>query len=126
MLSAVWVEIPVSDFERALKFYQTVFGLAPTEILDDGVRRTTTLTNGTGEGAAGISLNKTADFHPSDRGPLVYFMFGERKVEEVMQAAVEAGGRVTTPLTSMGTMGNYALIHDSEGNALALYSVPTE
>jgi len=69
MFRAVWIEIPVNDLERAMAFYQAVFDLQPTEITDDGKRRTTTLLNGGNEGQApGISLNQTKNFSPSDKG----------------------------------------------------------
>ncbi len=30
-MQAVWIEIPVKDIHRALRFYQAVFQLAPTQ-----------------------------------------------------------------------------------------------
>lgn len=121
MLRAVWVEIPVKDLERAMQFYQTVFDLEPTEIVDDGVRRTTTLFSGSAEGIAGISLDQTQNFEPSDKGVLVYMDTGEDSTEHLRRAE-SAGGKIVEPQTSMGGAGNYATILDTEGNMLALYS----
>lgn len=120
MLQAVWVEIPVTNLERALGFYRAVFGLGDTEIVDDGVRRTATCFMGSPEGAAGISLNQTQNFEPSDRGPLVYLYNGE-DINTILPRVEAAGGQVTTGKTTMGEAGNYALILDTEGNTLALY-----
>jgi uncharacterized protein len=120
-MQAVWIEIPVKDLDRALTFYRAVFGLEPSETGDDGVRRTTTLTTTTPEGRPGISLNQTANFEPSDRGPLVYLDTGADLTPHL--ARIEAaGGQVVAGKTSMGDAGNYALFRDSEGNVLALYS----
>jgi len=122
MLQAVWVEIPVKNLERALDFYRAVFGLEATEIADDGVRRTTTLYMGNAEGAAGISLNQTQDFEPSDRGTLVYLYNGE-DIDTVLPRVEPAGGKVTSGKTSMGQAGYLALVVDTEGNTLALYNM---
>lgn len=120
-MQAVWIEIPVKELERAMAFYQAVFDLQPTEVGDDGVRRTTTLTNTTPEGRVGISLNQTANFEPSAHGPLVYLDTGADLTPHL--ARIEAaGGHVIEGKTSMGEFGNYALFHDTEGNTLALYS----
>ncbi|HEY0607402.1 MAG TPA: VOC family protein [Herpetosiphonaceae bacterium] len=118
-MQVVWVEIPVQDLDRASKFYQTVFNLQPTEIGDDGVRRTTTLTSQNQQ--PGLSLNQTKNFEPSDKGPLVYLDTGE-DLPGHLSRVESAGGKVVEPKTSMGEAGNYATILDTEGNLLALYS----
>lgn len=120
-MQAVWIEIPVKDLDRAAAFYQAVFHLQPTEIVDDGVRRMTTLTNTTPEGRPGVSLNQTVNFTPSDKGPLVYLDAGE-DLRDHLGRVEAAGGKVVEPKTSMGEFGNYATILDTEGNLLALYS----
>jgi uncharacterized protein len=121
MLNAVWIEIPVKDLDRAMKFYQTVFELSPTEIGDEGVRVTTTLTNGDGK-SAGISLNKTANFEPMDKGTLVYLDAGEDLTDHLNRIE-PAGGKIVEKKTSMGAAGWYATFLDTEGNIFALYSV---
>lgn len=121
MLQTAWVEIPVLDLDRALKFYQTVFELAPTEVYDEGVRRTTVLTNSGAEGQPGISLNQTAHFTPSAHGPLLYLETGDN-IAAYLARVPAAGGKVLGEKTSMGAAGFYAMIEDSEGNAFALYS----
>ena len=70
-MQASWVEIPVTNLERAMQFYQTIFHLAPTPIIDDGVRRITILANPTPEGRPGIHLNQTQHFTPNDQGMVV-------------------------------------------------------
>src|SRR5262245_18865790 len=119
-MQAVWIEIPVRDLERAMKFYQAVFGLAATEVGADEVRRTTTL-HYTPDGGPGISLNQTRNFEPSDRGTLVYLDAGEDLTDHLKRVEA-AGGAVVEPKTSMGEAGYYATFRDSEGNVLALYS----
>lgn len=122
-MQAVWIEIPVKDLDRAMAFYQRVFELQQTEVGADSVRRTTTLVNPTDGGSAGISLNQTANFEPSDHGPLVYLNVGEDLTPH-LQRVEAAGGKVVEPKTSMGSAGSYATFVDTEGNLLALYSYP--
>ena len=119
-MKAVWVEIPAKDIERALRFYQAVFDLEPTEISTDDVRRIATLAD-TKSGGVGISLNQTQSFEPGDKGPLVYLDVGEDLTDQLNRVE-PAGGRITAPKTSMGEAGYYATILDTEGNVLALYS----
>jgi uncharacterized protein len=121
MMQAVWVEIPVKDIERAAKFYQAVFDLQPTEISDDGARRVTVVANISPEGKAGISLNQTRNFEPSDKGTLVYFDVGEDLTDHLNRVE-GAGGKIVERKTSMGETGHYATVLDTEGNVLALYS----
>jgi predicted enzyme related to lactoylglutathione lyase len=120
-MQAVWIEIPARDLERAMKFYQAVFGLAATEIGADEVRRTTTLYYTEG-GGPGISLNQTSNFEPSDKGTLVYLDAGDDLTDHLKRVE-PAGGTVVEQKTSMGEAGYYATFRDTEGNLLALYSV---
>jgi uncharacterized protein len=120
-MHAVWVEFPVNDLERAMKFYQVVFDLQPTEIMADDMRRTTTLVSGTGAGVAGVSLNQAKNFTPGDKGVLVYLDAGEDLTHSLNRVEA-AGGKIIEPKTSMGDAGNYAMVLDTEGNQFALYS----
>lgn len=122
MISAVWIEIPVKDLDRALKFYQAVFELKATEVTDDGVRKTSTLFDGDGGRTAGISLNQTKDFEPSDKGVYSYFDAGEDLTNHLGRVE-KAGGKVVLPKTSMGPAGWYASCMDTEGNIFGLYSL---
>lgn len=121
MVAVVWIEVPVKDIDRALKFYQSVFDLPPVEIGDDGVRRTATLFNGTEGGAPGFSLNQTQNFEPSDKGPLIYLHLDD-DLQPILDRATQAGGVVVEGKTSMGSAGFYATVRDTEGNILALYA----
>lgn len=120
-MQAVWVEIPVKDIERALEFYRAVFQLEPIEISTDDVRRTAVLVDNTQAGGAGISLDQTSNFEPSDKGTLVYLDAGANLTDHLSRVE-PAGGKIAERKTSMGQAGYYATIRDTEGNVLALYS----
>jgi len=120
-MQAVWIEIPVKDIERALRFYQAVFQLEAIEISTDEVRRTAVLVDNTGAGGAGISLDQTSNFEPSDKGTLVYLDAGADLTDHLNRVE-PAGGTIVERKTSMGAAGQYATVRDTEGNVLALYS----
>ena len=118
-LKVVWIEIPATNLERAMRFYQTVFGLAETKIIADAVRRITILP--TANGAAHVSLNQTADFEPSDKGTLAYFSV-DGDLNETLEKVAAANGKIVDGKTPRGNAGYFALICDSEGNLLTIHS----
>ena len=120
-MQAIWIEFPAKDVERALRFYETVFGLQSTEIVDDGVRRVATLVNANEAGRPGVSLNQTSNFEPCDHGALAYLAAGE-DLSACLARVEPAGGAIVEPKTSMGPAGFYATVRDTEGNVFALYS----
>jgi uncharacterized protein len=120
MFTPSWVEIPVVNLERAMTFYQTVFQLPATDILADEVRRITILA-APAEGKAGVSLNQTANFEPSDKGVLVYFAV-DSGLNAYLERAIAAGGSIAEPLHSRPAGGTFATIKDSEGNLVTLVS----
>jgi uncharacterized protein len=119
MLRPSWIEIPVRNLERALAFYQATFALPPTEILADEVRRIAILNGPTPNGPAGVSLNETANFHPSDQGVLVYF-YVEPDLDAHLARAVAAGGAIVEPKAARPVGGFFATVKDSEGNLFTL------
>lgn len=123
MLTMTWIEVPVKDIERALKFYQHVFELPAVTVADDGVRKTAILINPTAEGQVGYSLNQTANFEPSKTGTLPYFHVGkEVDLAPYLERVTSANGQINTPKTPMDAAATsfYALIEDTEGNLFAL------
>ncbi|WP_374353169.1 VOC family protein [Chitinimonas sp.] len=115
----VWVDIPVNDLDRAIRFYSAVldcevsrqggpgflFGLLPHE----------------GDEVAGCLYTPDGDNAPSASGPLVYLNVASR-----MAAALEAvtllGGSIVKPAHPIGPHGFRAIILDSEGNRIALHA----
>ena len=116
----VWVEIPVLDMPRALAFYNTLFELQ-AEVYDDGERLSAVLWMI--HDKPGLSLTQTAGFNPSPDGPWIY-LYSEDPLEELLARVEAAGGEILTPLTSMGDAGSYTAILDTEGNTIALYTLP--
>ena len=121
MFHAIWIEIPVKDIERALKFYQAVFEFGSVKVVDDGERQTATIFYEQGSGRPGISLNQTTNFEPCDKGVYVYLDCGEDLTDHLNRVE-PAGGKVVARKTSMGEAGQYASVLDTEGNLIGLWS----
>lgn len=115
-----WFEIPVSDMDRAIKFYEKVFELK-IEILDLGGFVMGMMPGSQdGPGAAG-SLVKHESYVPSKKGVLVYF--GCDDVQNELNRIEQAGGSVQQAKTKISDEHGYmAVFIDSEGNRIALHS----
>jgi predicted enzyme related to lactoylglutathione lyase len=116
-----WFEIPVTDFARAKKFYETLFdaeiqemphptmkyGMLPSDMMNGGV---------------GGGLVQGEGFEPSMKGTIVYLNGGDDL--SIPLAKIEkAGGKILMPKTSIGPNGFMAHFVDTEGNRVALHSM---
>jgi len=68
------VEIPVTDFSRAVKFYQAISGLAIEEMEMDG-NQMGVLPNE--EGTVNVVLVKGKDYNPTADGAVIYLNAGK-------------------------------------------------
>ena len=117
-----WFSIPANDFDRAKKFYEALYGTT-LKVEDDKVNNEKMLMfpcDMKGGGAGG-AITHGSSRTPSKEGTIVYLNF-EGELQEVLDRVATAGGKVTTPKTPMGKMGDYAVIEDTEGNTVGVYS----
>ena len=122
-----WFEIGTTDLDRATKFYETIFGVTLKSIdlpnikmrmfpLDDMMTQ------------VGGALVDSGGFHkPSATdGPLIY-LNGNPDVQQVLDKVEAAGGKIMVPKTEISPeYGSMAVILDTEGNRIALHSVPQQ
>ncbi|WP_207426629.1 VOC family protein [Pedobacter sp. SYSU D00535] len=112
-----WVEIPVIDFERAVKFYAAIlsaeinvfemggmqYGLFPTEDQKN-----------TG------ALVKGEYYQPSENGIVIYLDGGE-DLNLILEKVKAAGGTVLMEKTFLSEEAGYVgMFADTEGNRLGL------
>lgn len=116
-----WFEVPVTDMERAKKYYEIVFGIE-ISIHDMGGVIMGWFPNDTGKGGAQGSLVKHEQYIPSiTHGTVVYFSCKDLANE--LGRVEAAGGEILQPKTEIGAgHGFMALMKDSEGNRIALHS----
>ena len=115
----VWFDIPVRDIDRAIRFYSAVLGvLLRKEQAGRGMAIAVLPHSDTSIGGC---LVQTMDARPSDGGPLLY-LNAEGRLDAAVAATTIAGGTVLQPRHSIGGDGYRAIVLDTEGNRIALYS----
>ena len=115
----VWFDIPVRDLDRAIRFYSAVLGvLLRKEQAGRGVAMAVLPHTDT---TIGGCLVQTMDARPSDAGPLLY-LNADGRLDAAVAATAIAGGTVLQPKHAIGPEGYRAIVLDTEGNRIALYS----
>ena len=111
-----WVEIPSADFERAVKFYSSVFQLDLTPI-----------DCGNGEKMACFPTSEGAIVYsqyakPSENGAIVSFTVPD-SIEAAISRIEQKNGKVVIPKTKIEAEGRgyFAVCTDSENNKIGLY-----
>jgi predicted enzyme related to lactoylglutathione lyase len=113
-----WFEIPVTDMERARKFYENIFD-TKIDILDLGVLKMAIFPHR----EIGCALCMNNNYMPSKDGVLVY-LNASPDLDIVLQKIEDAGGKVLLDKRQISPdRGFMALFIDSEGNRLALHSM---
>jgi uncharacterized protein len=115
-----WFEIPVTDFERAKKFYETILGITMP----------TTHTGGYSMGffpnvadKVGGAICYGEGYIPSGAGSVLY-LNADPDLFVALSKVPEAGGKVLVTKTLISEEnGYYAFILDSEGNRIGLQSM---
>jgi hypothetical protein len=116
-----WFEIPVTDFDRAKKFYSAIFDFEMPE-MQMGPNRMGFLLYEQGKGVGGAIFQGEGSV-PSDKGTLVY-LNGGSDLNVILGRVEAAGGRVAQPKTEIGHGYGYsALFIDTEGNKVGLHSM---
>lgn len=113
-----YVEIPVSDLDRAIHFYETVLQVSLERAVIDGHEMALFPFDTNAAGITG-ALAYGESYQPSPTGPRVYFSVDS--IERTVALALEQGSRVAYPKTRVGDVW-VAEIIDSEGNQIALSS----
>jgi predicted enzyme related to lactoylglutathione lyase len=115
-----YFEIPVSDMDRAVRFYEQVFAVGLERQTLDGYDMALFPFEPDAPGATG-ALAKGDVYVPAKAGPLVYFAVTD--LDALLARATAGGGRVLYPPKTVGGFGTVAEIEDSEGNRIGLHSV---
>ena len=120
MSAVFWFEIPVSDIERAVTFYNELLGASMTS-MDLTETQGTLVAQIPGRGGNGGMLvqGEVHGYVPSHAGTLVYLNV-DAPLDDVLAKVEPAGGNILLPKTSLGEMGVIAWIEDTEGNRVGL------
>lgn len=118
-----WFEVPVADMDRAVKFYETVFDFSlHRQKMHELDMAWFPMIEGA-EGSMGSLVCNKEFYEPRDNGTLVYFTCHSGDLNNELSRVEAAGGKVLQPKTQISPEHGYmAVIHDSEGNRIALHS----
>lgn len=114
-----WFELPVSDMDRAIQFYQNILGIELSlQEMGNLIMAWFPMVQG-GDGSTG-TLVQNPNYTPSYEGTLIYFSVDD--IETVLGRVEANGGKVLNPKSSIGKFGFVAHFEDSEGNRVALHA----
>lgn len=120
-----WFEIPCADLDRAQQFYETVFQfrMQPLDMPNFQMRMFPIDDPMSGIGG---TLVKAPDFYnPSSTDGVLIYLNGNPDVQIFVDRIEGAGGKVVVPKTKISDdYGYMAVFIDTEGNRIALHSVP--
>jgi predicted enzyme related to lactoylglutathione lyase len=115
-----WIEIPVSDMDRAVRFYENVLDIKLQQVDFGGLLMAWFPNKPDAPGATG-TLIKQESYIPSQEGPLVYLH--SMDVQQELDRVESAGGKIYQPKTQISPEHGYmGVFIDSEGNRVALHS----
>jgi predicted enzyme related to lactoylglutathione lyase len=114
-----WVDVPVTNLDRAIRFYSAVLG---GEVKKESFGEMNFGLLPHYESNVSGCLVAGKEFLPSQSGPMVYFSVEGRLDDAIAQVNLN-GGKILQKKCQIGPHGYRAIILDSEGNRVALHSV---
>ncbi len=119
-----WFEIPATDLNRAQKFYEHIFEIKMSVLDLQNIKMRLFPTDD--PMGVGGSIVDSGGFHKpsSTDGPLLY-LNANPDVQNALNKVEAAGGKIMLPKTEISpAFGYMAVILDTEGNRIALHSIP--
>lgn len=119
-----WFEIPVTDIDRAKKFYETILDIEMVKRIDGNDEAVffpfnPNIVQATSGRVTGV-LSKTDENSPSGNGTVVYIN-SSPSIQTALDKVEQAGGKIIVPKMLIPA-GFIAIIMDSEGNKIGLHS----
>jgi hypothetical protein len=120
-----WFEIPATDIDRAAKFYEAIFNIKLNPLDMPNIKMRMFPLDDPMKGVGGAVVESGGFHKPSATdGPLIY-LNGNPDVQNVLSKVEAAGGKIMVPKTQISEEYGYmAVFMDTEGNRIALHSVP--
>ncbi len=119
-----WVEIPVTNMERAIKFYEAILNVKLSANRFDDLNMAFFPVEGNGIG--GALCKHPGEYIPSSNGVLIYLK-ADPDIEVMLRIVENNNGKIIQgkkQISDNPEFGYMAVIDDTEGNRVALYEVP--
>ena len=118
-----WFEIPVTNMERAMKFYETVLDIKLSRNQMGSLDMAWFPWVEEGKGSAGSLVYHPDFYRPSMDGVLIYLTTQTGDLNDELMRVEKAGGKIIQQKTMIAEdYGYMALFIDTEGNRIALHS----
>ncbi len=116
---AVWVEIPVTDIDRSIAFYNQVFN---TDMRKDTTSGPNPMAMFPTSNPAGVSGNLYPGKPPAEgEGPTVHFACPDT-LEDALKRVPDAGGKVVSDVITIPA-GRFAYCLDPDGNSIGVFAL---
>ncbi len=112
-----WFEIPAADFARAIRFYETILGIA---MRHEAEWPNLAIFPYERPGVSGAIANRNG-FRPSFDGVVIYLNC-DGKFDAALSRVESAGGSIVEQKTFLPGVGWIAQIRDTEGNRIGLHA----
>jgi uncharacterized protein len=114
-----WFDIPATNYERAVRFYESVLG---TKLIQENMLGAQMAIFPAKPGEATGAIMARAGVTPGASGTTIYLKAG-RDLAVPLARVEAAGGKVVFPKTFIKEgFGYFAIMIDTEGNSVGLHS----
>jgi predicted enzyme related to lactoylglutathione lyase len=115
-----WFEIPTSDYQRAISFYEQLLSVQLNHEKMDGIQMA--VFPYAEQGVSG-ALVHCPEYQPSHQGSVIY-LNSNPSIDAVLEKVENLGGKIIWPKTALPEgMGVFAQILDTEGNRVGLHAL---
>ena len=115
-----WFEIPSSDFNRAIGFYEKIFAKTLKRETMGPVRMAVFPYVQPGVSGAVVA---GGPYQPGEAKGTVVYLDCDGQLDAVLDRVTTAGGEIALGKTELPGMGAYAHILDTEGNRIGLHAM---
>lgn len=113
-----WVEIPVKDMKRAVKFYSTILGGVALNEMELGPVKYALFPSVDKYNCGALAQGE--HYTPSADGVVIY-LDGGKDLNQILSRVVSAGGKVVMEKTFLADEAGYiGMFLDTEGNKIGL------
>jgi len=121
-----WFELPTTDIERAQAFYEAIFDIKMIPLDNPNMKMRMFPVSSPMSISGALTYNTTFYKPSATDGPMIY-LNANPDVQIILDRIPAAGGNILVPKTQISPEYGYmAVFTDTEGNRVALHSVPQQ